>query len=434
MQNLKLVRCDTISFETLHLIATHLPQADLPYELVISSAPSCAAAATSSQAKALGLGQEQAQPWQPGPADLHSGADESEEDMDLDLGLGAVGTGKPDIFSFPLDIESDIDTATQSRSHSAKSSVDLQLGYGLGFGASRPERDTNLAAVSEVDSGLGAELPSPLESWATPRGRTGSTGGQEEFGGGPEMVWEGLRARNVRVGQGDAALSGDRGRDSPSESRATATSLSPLGTDASSQATGFKGVQTAPHGRPSVQLALGLQGGGYPDGKSPAPLRPSTGSVDSSGPSFSPKNPSWGALGPETEQDPSKKALKFKLHASDPDAAPESDSGPAEPPIPAVLTVGRTTLLQEAAPNGKQWVNPFTAHPKLCPQTGELFFKGYRLDRKPYLQYGCLGPRGDLIGLVSLVSESLGPPRWLELLEKTLAFLALHAFYASPSR
>jgi carotenoid cleavage dioxygenase len=45
---------------------------------------------------------------------------------------------------------------------------------------------------------------------------------------------------------------------------------------------------------------------------------------------------------------------------------------------------------------GGKLTTAFTAHPKLCPQTGELHFFGYGL-LEPYLTYHVLDPRGELV-------------------------------------
>lgn len=58
-----------------------------------------------------------------------------------------------------------------------------------------------------------------------------------------------------------------------------------------------------------------------------------------------------------------------------------------------VETVGRMSGLKKDG-----WDAPFTAHPKLCPKTGELAFFGYRFDKKPYVVYGALDAKGNLMG------------------------------------
>ena len=49
---------------------------------------------------------------------------------------------------------------------------------------------------------------------------------------------------------------------------------------------------------------------------------------------------------------------------------------------------------------------PMTAHPRVCPETNELLFFGYRMMSKPYLMYYRVSPKGELIQ-----SEEIDLPR-----------------------
>ena len=44
----------------------------------------------------------------------------------------------------------------------------------------------------------------------------------------------------------------------------------------------------------------------------------------------------------------------------------------------------------------------FTAHPKVDPMTGELIFFGYALDVAPYLKYGIISARGELLQITPI--------------------------------
>ena len=46
--------------------------------------------------------------------------------------------------------------------------------------------------------------------------------------------------------------------------------------------------------------------------------------------------------------------------------------------------------------------HPFTAHPRVCPFTGEMMCFGYRLDRKPYISYSVISRDGELISTMDL--------------------------------
>lgn len=54
-----------------------------------------------------------------------------------------------------------------------------------------------------------------------------------------------------------------------------------------------------------------------------------------------------------------------------------------------ISTVGRERL-------GGAWQRAFTAHPKLDPATGELFFFGYSVEQAPYCWVGRLSPAGEV--------------------------------------
>eukprot|EP00195_Chlamydomonas_chlamydogama_P005581 CAMPEP_0202896940 /NCGR_PEP_ID=MMETSP1392-20130828/5832_1 /ASSEMBLY_ACC=CAM_ASM_000868 /TAXON_ID=225041 /ORGANISM="Chlamydomonas chlamydogama, Strain SAG 11-48b" /LENGTH=587 /DNA_ID=CAMNT_0049582459 /DNA_START=58 /DNA_END=1821 /DNA_ORIENTATION=- len=57
-----------------------------------------------------------------------------------------------------------------------------------------------------------------------------------------------------------------------------------------------------------------------------------------------------------------------------------------------IETVGRMKI----GSGRDAWTMPFTAHPKLDPDTGCLHFIGYNIDKKPFLRYGILSPEGEL--------------------------------------
>ncbi|KAL6763315.1 carotenoid cleavage dioxygenase [Haematococcus lacustris] len=57
-----------------------------------------------------------------------------------------------------------------------------------------------------------------------------------------------------------------------------------------------------------------------------------------------------------------------------------------------VETVGRLTLKDGNA----AYPGPFTAHPKLDPKTGEMFFFGYSFDAKPYFRAGMVAASGEV--------------------------------------
>ena len=51
---------------------------------------------------------------------------------------------------------------------------------------------------------------------------------------------------------------------------------------------------------------------------------------------------------------------------------------------------------------GGKLAHPFTAHPKVCPVTGEMMFFGYRFDAKPYCRYSVVNAQGDLVRTVDV--------------------------------
>lgn len=57
--------------------------------------------------------------------------------------------------------------------------------------------------------------------------------------------------------------------------------------------------------------------------------------------------------------------------------------------LPSLDTLGRYTF------NGKL-TSPFTAHPKVDPETGEMLFFGYQIAQTPYLQYSIADTNGNL--------------------------------------
>lgn len=54
--------------------------------------------------------------------------------------------------------------------------------------------------------------------------------------------------------------------------------------------------------------------------------------------------------------------------------------------------------IQSIGPNNYEGKldHPFTAHPKVCPFTGELLFFGYRIDKAPYCCYSVVSKDGEL--------------------------------------
>ena len=46
--------------------------------------------------------------------------------------------------------------------------------------------------------------------------------------------------------------------------------------------------------------------------------------------------------------------------------------------------------------------HPFTAHPKVCPFTGEMLFFGYRLDKAPYINYSVVSKTGELVSTIDV--------------------------------
>ena len=61
----------------------------------------------------------------------------------------------------------------------------------------------------------------------------------------------------------------------------------------------------------------------------------------------------------------------------------------------AVETLGAFDL-------GGKLQHPFTAHPKVCPVTGEMMFFGYRVDAKPYCSYSVVDAAGALVRTVDV--------------------------------
>ena len=46
---------------------------------------------------------------------------------------------------------------------------------------------------------------------------------------------------------------------------------------------------------------------------------------------------------------------------------------------------------------GGKWRGPFTAHPKVDLQTGEMMFFSYQVHARPFLRYGVISKEGTLI-------------------------------------
>ena len=46
--------------------------------------------------------------------------------------------------------------------------------------------------------------------------------------------------------------------------------------------------------------------------------------------------------------------------------------------------------------------HPFTAHPRVCPFTGEMMCFGYRFDRKPYVSYSVISKDGKLVSTMDV--------------------------------
>lgn len=59
-----------------------------------------------------------------------------------------------------------------------------------------------------------------------------------------------------------------------------------------------------------------------------------------------------------------------------------------------IETLGRLTV---AGPNGVPYPGPFTAHPKVDPVTGEMFFFGYSFDAQPYVRAGLMAADGAVV-------------------------------------
>jgi carotenoid cleavage dioxygenase len=63
---------------------------------------------------------------------------------------------------------------------------------------------------------------------------------------------------------------------------------------------------------------------------------------------------------------------------------------PYELRVPNLETVGAYTF-------NDKLTFPFTAHPKIDPQTGEMMFFGYQPLTKPYVQYGIVSAQGEIV-------------------------------------
>jgi carotenoid cleavage dioxygenase len=63
--------------------------------------------------------------------------------------------------------------------------------------------------------------------------------------------------------------------------------------------------------------------------------------------------------------------------------------------VPSLETAGVHTY-------GGKLKHPFTAHPKVDPETGEMFLFGYQLMAKPYLQYSVVNAQGELVRTLAI--------------------------------